>query len=621
MNAAKADAASLNVSTDAVSFGDVTVGAVANASVSLMNTGSVSLQVTQIQVAGQQFSVGKLALPVTLAPGSSYALALHFSPTVEGDASGQVIVDSGPVTATASSASTSAAGGTPGAPGSTATIKLTGKGAKNSSGTSTASLSGLTCSSGSVTGAGSDACTVSLSAAAGSGGLAVSLSSNNSAVTVPSSVTVPAGAVSAGFTASISAVSTAQTDTLTASAGGATQTYAISLGAAVPGLKLSAGSLSFGSVAVNSTATLTETLTSSGTSPLTISAASLTGAGFSTSGLGFPVTLNPGQTATLSVSFKPTSSGAVTGNLVLTDNASSGSASVSLSGTGQAGSGALSAVTCSQGSMTGSGSDACTVSLSAAAGSGGLAVSLSSNNSAVTVPSSVTVPAGAISAGFAVSVSAVSTAQTATVTASAGGVTKTYSISLGTAAPALTISTTTVSFGNVDLNSPATQQVTLTSSGTAALTVSAVNVSGTGFSISGISPPVTLNPGQSATLNVQFNPTVVGTDTGSVTLTSNAAGGGTAAISLSGIGQTVAYQVNLTWNAPTNSTDPVAGYNIYRAASGSSAYQLLNSSVTATADYTDGTVQNGTSYSYYVESVDASGTQSAPSNTFTVSIP
>jgi hypothetical protein len=173
----------------------------------------------------------------------------------------------------------------------------------------------------------------------------------------------------------------------------------------------------------------------------------------------------------------------------------------------------------------------------------------------------------------------------------------------------------------VDLNSPATQQVTLTSSGTAALTISAVTVTGTGFSISGISPPVTLNPGQSATLNIQFDPTVAGTDTGSIAVTSNAASGGTAAISLSGTGQTVAHQVNLTWNAPTDLTDPVAGYNVYRAASGSSSYQLLNSSVNTTTDYTDGTVQNGTSYSYYVESVDASGNLSAPSNTFTVSIP
>ncbi|HEV2132925.1 MAG TPA: hypothetical protein VGR47_01555, partial [Terracidiphilus sp.] len=81
-------------------------------------------------------------------------------------------------------------------------------------------LSGLSCTTNTFTGSGSDTCTVTLSAGAGTGGLAVSFSSSNSAVTVPASVTVPAGATSAGFTATVSAVATAQNATLTASAGG-----------------------------------------------------------------------------------------------------------------------------------------------------------------------------------------------------------------------------------------------------------------------------------------------------------------------------------------------------------------------------------------------------------------
>jgi fibronectin type 3 domain-containing protein len=81
------------------------------------------------------------------------------------------------------------------------------------------------------------------------------------------------------------------------------------------------------------------------------------------------------------------------------------------------------------------------------------------------------------------------------------------------------------------------------------------------------------------------------------------------------------YEVILTWDAPTDSTDPVAGYNVYRAISGSSTYELLNSSLDATTTYTDATVQNATAYVYYVESVDAEGSDSVPSNTYTVSIP
>ncbi|HEX8713103.1 MAG TPA: choice-of-anchor D domain-containing protein, partial [Terracidiphilus sp.] len=278
------------------------------------------------------------------------------------------------------------------------------------------------------------------------------------------------------------------------------------------------------------------------------------------------------------------------------------------------------ALSCNSATMTGAGTDACTVSLSGAAGTGGLAVSLSNNNSAVTVPASVTVPAGATSAGFTANISAVSSTQTAVLTATAGGVAKTFGITLNAVTAALTLGSNSIAFGNVDLNTPATQSVTLTSSGTAALTISAGSVTGAGFSISGLSLPVTLNPGQTATLYVQFDPTTAGAATGAVTLSSNATPG-TATISLSGTGQTTSYQVDLAWSAPTNSADPVAGYHIYRTTSGSSSYQLLNTSVDASTTYIDTTVQNGTSYSYYVKSVDSSGTESLPSNIFSVNIP
>ena len=131
----------------------------------------------------------------------------------------------------------------------------------------------------------------------------------------------------------------------------------------------------------------------------------------------------------------------------LTSNSSTGSTSTS---TGSSGTGdpVLSGLSCANGSMTGAGTDSCTVMLNAAAGTGGQAVSLSSNATAVTVPSSVTVAAGATSANFTATVSAVSTAQTATLTASSGGATKTYAISLGAAVPTLTLSTGTVSFGD-----------------------------------------------------------------------------------------------------------------------------------------------------------------------------
>ena len=284
--------------------------------------------------------------------------------------------------------------------------------------------------------------------------------------------------------------------------------------------------------------------------------------------------------------------------------------------------GALSRLSCATSPMTGAGTDACTVTLTTAAGSGGLTVSLASSNSAVTVPANVTVPAGSASAGFTATVTAVSTAQTATLTAVAGGVTVTYALGLSasTQGPALTLQSTSVAFGDVTLNNSAIQMVTLTSSGTAPLTISAGAVTGTGFSISGVSFPATLNPGQPATLTITFDPTAAGAVQGTVKLTDNTAAG-TASIALSGTGQAPSYVVNLTWDAPSSSSDPVVGYDVYRAISGSSSYQLLNSTVDASTAYTDNTVANGTAYQYYAVSVDASGNQSAPSDIYTVSIP
>jgi hypothetical protein len=161
----------------------------------------------------------------------------------------------------------------------------------------------------------------------------------------------------------------------------------------------------------------------------------------------------------------------------------------------------------------------------------------------------------------------------------------------------------------------------LTSTGTQAVTISAASVTGAGFSISGATFPLTLNPNQTATLYVAFDPTTAGSVTGQLSIASNSSAGATTVVSLTGTGQTVAYQVSLSWDAPTGSTDPVTGYNIFRAPTGTSNYVQLNTSAVSVTDYVDGDVQNGTTYDYMVQSVDASGASSGPSNTYTAAIP
>src|SRR5262249_53596391 len=134
---------------------------------------------------------------------------------------------------------------------------------------------------------------------------------------------------------------------------------------------------------------------------------------------------------------------------------------------------------------------------------------------------------------------------------------------------------------------------------------------------SGMTFPVTLNPGQTAVLNIQFAPLTAGSYTGQLTISSNCTGG-TISVGLSGTGNP--HQVQLSWTPPAGGTDPAVGYNIYRAVSGTSNYQLINT--TQQSSYSDTTVVHATSYVYYVRSVDASGVESsASSNSTSVTIP
>jgi fibronectin type 3 domain-containing protein len=139
--------------------------------------------------------------------------------------------------------------------------------------------------------------------------------------------------------------------------------------------------------------------------------------------------------------------------------------------------------------------------------------------------------------------------------------------------------------------------------------------------MSGATFPVTLNPSLAITLEVQFDPTATGAVTGQVTIQSNSSTNGTVTVGLTGTGESASHQVTLNWDAPSSSSDPVAGYHVYRSAGGTSVYTLLNSSVDTQSSYVDSTVQAGSTYDYIVKSVDASGVESTGSNEATATIP
>lgn len=467
--------------------------------------------------------------------------------------------------------------------------------------------SSLVCDSGSFVGAGTTECTVTLDAGAPRSGLTVYLSRNDPRVTLPSTVLVAAGAVSATFNATVAAVYDAQTATLTAMASGSAQSYPIDLTPPAPlALACASGSFTGAGIAV-CTVSLNAGAPASGLTVylasddarVTVPSTVLVAGGASSATFTATVAaVYDAQTATL----KAWASGAAeTYGINLIPPVPS-------------------SLTCASASITGAGSDTCTVTLTAGAPSSGLTVYLASKSTYVSVPSTVLVAGGSTAASLTASATAVPTAQSATLRATAGGVSASVAVQLIPPVPMLSVNASSIGFGNVDINDAATQSLVLTSSGTAPVSVSSASVSGTGFSVTGASLPLALSPGQTATLFVTFNPGAAGNASGGITLTSNCSMG-TMAVNLSGTGVQPTYSIQLSWDAPTDSADPVAGYDVYRALSGSSSYQLLNASVVDSTSYTDSAVSNGASYIYYVTSVDAQGNESAPSNQFSASIP
>ncbi|MGA7473635.1 MAG: choice-of-anchor D domain-containing protein, partial [Candidatus Sulfotelmatobacter sp.] len=90
-----------------------------------------------------------------------------------------------------------------------------------------------------------------------------------------------------------------------------------------------------------------------------------------------------------------------------------------------------------------------------------------------------------------------------------------------------------LTFTNVQVGQSSTQTETVQNTGASNAQISQVAASGTGFSISGITTPVTLTPGQSASFSLTFAPQSAGSFSGSVPITSNATNS-TLGITLSG---------------------------------------------------------------------------------------
>jgi hypothetical protein len=227
---------------------------------------------------------------------------------------------------------------------------------------------------------------------------------------------------------------------------------------------LSAISLNPASVLGGSSSSGTATLTSA--APTGGAIVTLTSSDTTTATVPASVTVPAGSTsATFAVTTSPvlaTSTATITGAYGGTTR------TASLSVTPPGAPAALSGVSVNPAILTGGTASQGTITLTAPAGAGGFAVSLSSDNTAATVPGSVTVAQGSTSATFAIGTSSVATSTPVTITATTAGVTRTATLTLTPPAQGVTLTVTASGrSGERITSSPAGINVSVGASGSA----------------------------------------------------------------------------------------------------------------------------------------------------------
>ena len=258
-------------------------------------------------------------------------------------------------------------------------------------------------------------------------------------------------------------------------------------------LTASPSSLNFGNVQTGTSQTLTDTVSNTGQSSLTVSQITVTGADYGITGISAPLTLAPGDSASFSVQFTPSATGTDNGNIAFVTT--EGTVNLPLSGAGVP-AGTLSAspssinfhnvVIGSAASQTvtlkNNGGENVTVTAASVSGAG-------FSDSGLTLPLTLAPnQSSTFSVSFAPSVTG---AVTGTVALTVTGAPE-LDIPLqgqGITPANLSANPTSITFTNVQVGTNSTQTETITNTGGNGATITAVTPSGTGFSVSGITLP------------------------------------------------------------------------------------------------------------------------------------
>jgi hypothetical protein len=472
----------------------------ASKSVTVQSSGSGPLQIASVALTGPFAQTNNCS--GSIAPAASCAISVTFSPTVVGSASGTLTITdnagtqtvnvtgngSAPVTfsPTTLSFGTLAAGNTSAA----ATVTVTNR-----------QSTGLTFSGISVTAGGPFAITTNT---CGSGILAGGTCAVGVKFT-PAAI----GAAAGTLTFSDSAVNSPQTVSLS--------------GTGSAPVTLSATSLTFNTTAVGSTsASKSVTLTNHLSGLLTFSSIVTSGPfGIATNTCG--TSIAAGASCSVGVTLTPTTTGAATGALTLTDSAGNSPQTVSLGGTGSSSSSpvTLSASSLNLGTVAlGTTSPAVTVTLTNRQ-SASLSITSVGISGAFAISGNTcgTSLAGGASCTVGVTFTPTSTGAASgvlTFTDSASNSPQKVSLS-GTGSSAVSLSATAVSFGVVAVGSTsAAQTVTVTNATAAAIGVTAIGTAGDYADTTTCGSSIAA--GGNCAVSVTFTPTAAGTRTGALTI-------------------------------------------------------------------------------------------------------
>jgi hypothetical protein len=180
----------------------------------------------------------------------------------------------------------------------------------------------------------------------------------------------------------------------------------------------------------------------------------------------------------------------------------------------------------------------------------------------------------------------------------------------------LAVSPLTLDFGAINVGASKSQSCTLTA-GPSAITVSSASWNGTGYSLAGITFPVTVPAGQSVPFTVTFAPQASGNVPGTVSFLSNAINSSVVQQWTGSGVQAGQHQVALTWNPSTSS---VQGYYVYRGGQTGGPYTRI-SALQAGTGFNDSAVSSGQTYYYVVTALGTNSLESGYSNEAVGNVP